>query len=150
MNSRVVSKQYLLIYVHISYTQIFHANKEHASWTCQANFVGSELPHPRRSASSALSVARHSLIASSDRLTFLALQAQSPARGGLWRNVIEQRSLRLNQNSHAEVCLSSPPPVTHGRQFYIQPIVLNRRGTRGKDIGAHLMDASLWFNLSLQ
>jgi hypothetical protein len=49
------------------------------------------------------------------------------------RSVIEQqRSLSLNQNSNAEVCLSSPPPITHGPQFYTQPMILNWRGRRGK------------------
>lgn len=71
-----------------------------------------------------------------------------PRREAYGHNVIEQRSLSLNQNSQAEVCPSSPPPVIHGRQFYTQPIVPNRGGPREKNTGAHLMDASPWFNLS--
>jgi hypothetical protein len=109
--------------------QIFRANKEQPSRMCQAKFVGSKSPHPRRPVPSVVEIPRF------PPLIDLLSQVCKPSlpRGEAYgRSVIEQRSLSLNQNSNAEICLSSPPPVTHGPQFYTQPIVLNWRGPRGK------------------
>jgi hypothetical protein len=58
---------------------------------CQANFVGSKSPHPRRPVASVLNVTRYPSIPSSNGFTFPGLQAQSPAGEAYGRSVIEPK-----------------------------------------------------------